>query len=84
MKKTIYRGDPAHRSEEIHKPITDWEFEVERWAKFIMDEFKLYSIDEDTEVLVRELTNFRNAVIRSHDQTLRNKGLLTNEVSENE
>lgn len=68
-----------------HKPITEGEFQVEKWAGFI--EILIYDKPSDMSIksiLREELAIFRDAVIRNHNKTLRNKGLLTNEVTKDE
>ena len=71
-------------SEVEYKPITEWEYVVEKWTEFIIHRIRGKVGSDYVNTLNTELTNFRNMIIRNHDKTLKNKGLLTNEVTKDE
>jgi hypothetical protein len=59
------------------KPITQWEHDLRLWARFLIQVLK----SEGEEWFEKELRNYRYKVIRDHERTLRNKGLLKKEGS---
>jgi hypothetical protein len=71
-----------NKTELIHKSITHAEHESRLWARQVRDLIHITPNSEIEEMLVEKFWRYRKMVIRDHNKTLHNKGLLTNEVTE--